>query len=203
MKTKALLTFCLFLISSTAMSAQYTMLTNWRYGPPHQWSWFPLSFTYDDAVADSNSSTGVGVFNNSVRDLHFTYEGEDWSLDGSQPNSITLYTAHPPTMNTFQLRAGTINEAGEQMEISISVESGWFSQDSLSVLRDEIFNSYSQLYFRQNNVSTKIAEGSGAFVVTPVPLPAGVYLMSSGLLALVGARRLSNRRAGARSSVPE
>lgn len=191
----------LVVLSSVATSAQVTMTSDWRAGVPHNWTVFSVLFTYDDAMPDSDPSDGVGVFNGSVRDIHFTYGGEDWTFDGTQPNSITLYTAHPPTMNTFQLRGGVVSASGDKVEVSLLVESGWFSTDSLSVVPEELFMSYAQLYFRRGegySDYTKIAEGSGGFFLVPVPVPAGIYLMSSGLLGLLAlGRQLSKGSARA------
>lgn len=197
MKIKTLIASLLLTASTAAVSAPVTLEADWRYNWPDHKKFFLVTFAYDDAALDSNPDTKVGLFNNSVLDFHFSYQGTNWSFDDSQPNSVSLFVrgAQPETMNTFRVYAGVKNEAGERREVQMVVESWYFSRDSLAVLPNELRMEYAQLYFREGK--EKLGEGFGGFRTVPstVPLPAGIYLMSSSLLGLVALGRRSKTRA--------
>jgi hypothetical protein len=198
-KIKSFLAAALWLVSCVAIAAPVTLVSQWRYPPLYSHDdLFPIFFTYDDAALDSQPGPEVGVFNGSVLDIHYTYKGVKWSFDPTVANSITLHTTHNTAMNTFQLVGGVVSEAGDRAKASILVESGRFSRDSLSVVSDEIVMNYGQLWIRTGPGSEnnhKLAEGLNPFTVVPqVPLPGGIYLMSSSLLGLLALRRHQSKQ---------
>lgn len=203
MKINTLFALCIWFISSVAISAPVTLVSQWRYPPKYSHNdLFPIYFTYDDAALDSRAGPEVGSFDGSVLDIHYTYKGVKWSFDPTVANSILLHTTHNTAMVTFQLTAGIVSETGERATAYLGVESGRFSRDSLSVVADEIVMQYGQLYIRTGPGSEnfhKLSEGLDPFVVVPqVPLPAGIYLMSSSLLGLRALRRRQSKGRAAR-----